>query len=414
MSFGWMSSLEDADTILTFLQTCFLDTAGHETPLSAATSASDRLSSSQKAGEQLLSLDAHCSHAVPCTPQRESAPSVAVAERGTSSFKSDADKPATSPPATAATSSHSSSHDDSAQKLPQQLQKRTQVLLNGSQERQHSVQGNSREADQAVTALHLHHSDGKQEAASEAAVPGACAWLQQLPWVRCGDTVTAWTASELQSQHLRSHAQASTSQGARKHDEQSEAGHMQQDCSRSDPGQQPFYAQSHDKLRAHAQTDVQSICSARPKPPDVDSQTVSRQAMKGHLDPCSESQGAVSSEQRPKPSPALPSDGYSSLHLDLSSHFTSEAQSDSQPDLHGSQGSLEGIWVYPIKSCGGVGVKEWPLGPNGLLLDREWALVGDDGNVLTQKGLPRLALIQPRVDMQSGVMQVCRRSFDCV
>lgn len=409
-----MSSLEDADAILTFLQTCFLDTAGDEPPLSAATSASDRLSSSHKAGEQLLSLDAHCSHAVPCTAHRESARSVAVAERGTSSFKSDADKPATPSPATAATSGLSSSHNDSAQKLLQQLQKASQVLPQEPPRRQHRVQGNSREADQAVTALHLHHSDGKQEAASEAAVPGAYAWLQQLPWVRCGDTVTAWTASELQSQRLRSHSQASTSQGAHTHDERSEAGCMQQGCSRSGAGQQPFHGQSHDELRAHAQLDLQSVRSARPMPPDVDSQTVSRQAMKGHLDSCSESQGAVSSEQRLKPSPALNSDCHSNVHLDRSSDSTSEAQSDSQPDLHGSQGSMEGIWVYPIKSCGGVGVRQWPLGPNGLLLDREWALVGDDGHVLTQKGLPRLALIQPRVNLQSGVMQVCRRSFDCV
>ncbi|KAL0025505.1 hypothetical protein WJX77_007273 [Trebouxia sp. C0004] len=66
----------------------------------------------------------------------------------------------------------------------------------------------------------------------------------------------------------------------------------------------------------------------------------------------------------------------------------------------------QGIWVYPIKSCGGSRVSEWPLGPNGLLLDREWALVGDDGSVLTQKGLPRLALIQPRLDLAQGLMQV--------
>lgn len=401
-----MSSLEDADAILSFLQTCFLDIAGQEPLLSDATSASDRLSSSHKAGEQLLSLDAHCSHAVPCTPQRESARSVAVAERGTSSFKSDADSLTTSAPATGCTNGDLSSHD-SAQKLPRQLQKGTQVLLKGSQKRQHSVEGNSKESEQAVTTLHFQHNDDKQEAASAAAVPGAYAWLQQLPWVRCGDTVTAWTAFEAQSQRLRSHSRASTSQGAHTHDERSEAGQMQQGCSRSGPGQQPFHGQSHDQLSAHAQTDLQSVRSARAMPPDLGLQMMGRQPMKGHSDSCSESQSAVSSEQRLKPSPALKSDCYSSLHLDCSSDSTSEVQSDSQPDLHGSQGSLEGIWVYPIKSCGGVGVREWPLGPNGLLLDREWALVGDDGNVLTQKGLPRLALIEPRVDLQSGVMQVC-------
>ena len=53
-----------------------------------------------------------------------------------------------------------------------------------------------------------------------------------------------------------------------------------------------------------------------------------------------------------------------------------------------------------------VRVEEWPLGPNGLLHDREWALVGDDGTVFTQKTLPKLALIQPSLDLQTGNMQV--------
>ena len=94
-------------------------------------------------------------------------------------------------------------------------------------------------------------------------------------------------------------------------------------------------------------------------------------------------------------------------------HASTSQQSDSCPtrdSLHpakpASQGTLQGIWVYPIKSCGGTRVLKWPLGPNGLLLDREWALVGDDGMVLTQKGLPKLALVQPRVDLAQGVMQV--------
>ncbi|KAL0035704.1 hypothetical protein WJX79_009780 [Trebouxia sp. C0005] len=107
---------------------------------------------------------------------------------------------------------------------------------------------------------------------------------------------------------------------------------------------------------------------------------------------------------------AVHSDHPFSLPVDHSSACSPGSQPDSisdpHSDFHASQGSLEGIWVYPIKSCGGIRVSEWPLGPNGLLLDREWALVGDDGNVLTQKGLPKLALIQPRITLAQGLMQV--------
>lgn len=52
-----------------------------------------------------------------------------------------------------------------------------------------------------------------------------------------------------------------------------------------------------------------------------------------------------------------------------------------------------------------VQVESWPLGPNGLLHDREWALVGDDGRVFSQKTLPQLALVKPSIDLQRGLMQ---------
>ena len=67
---------------------------------------------------------------------------------------------------------------------------------------------------------------------------------------------------------------------------------------------------------------------------------------------------------------------------------------------------LKGIWVYPIKSCGGCRQETWPLGPNGLLFDREWALVGEDGEVLTLKKQPQLARIQTHISLQSGMLHV--------
>lgn len=41
-------------------------------------------------------------------------------------------------------------------------------------------------------------------------------------------------------------------------------------------------------------------------------------------------------------------------------------------DVHitGSGPRLTGLWVFPVKSAAGISVQQWPLGPNGLYLDR--------------------------------------------
>jgi len=53
---------------------------------------------------------------------------------------------------------------------------------------------------------------------------------------------------------------------------------------------------------------------------------------------------------------------------------------------------------YPIKSCAGRALTEAALGPRGILHDREFVLVdAASGTFLTQRELPRLALIRPTV-----------------
>jgi hypothetical protein len=60
-------------------------------------------------------------------------------------------------------------------------------------------------------------------------------------------------------------------------------------------------------------------------------------------------------------------------------------------------GTLTHLFLYPIKSCAAQVVSAWPLGPTGLLYDREWALVDDSGSALTQKACARMATLQPEV-----------------
>ena len=56
---------------------------------------------------------------------------------------------------------------------------------------------------------------------------------------------------------------------------------------------------------------------------------------------------------------------------------------------------LSGVYVYPIKSCGGISLEGADLGVTGLLPDRRWMVVDEDGVSVTQRRHPRMALISP-------------------
>ncbi|KAM7385938.1 hypothetical protein PAMP_001978 [Pampus punctatissimus] len=74
-------------------------------------------------------------------------------------------------------------------------------------------------------------------------------------------------------------------------------------------------------------------------------------------------------------------------------------------DLKNSRGeayTLTNIYIYPIKSCGAFEVRDWPLGPLGLLYDRGWMVVNGNGVCLSQKREPRLCLIHPQVHRPSN------------
>lgn len=56
---------------------------------------------------------------------------------------------------------------------------------------------------------------------------------------------------------------------------------------------------------------------------------------------------------------------------------------------------IDALWVYPVKSCAGVALEEAELTPTGLAWDRAWMVVDSEGRFVTQRDLPRMALIQP-------------------
>jgi uncharacterized protein YcbX len=59
------------------------------------------------------------------------------------------------------------------------------------------------------------------------------------------------------------------------------------------------------------------------------------------------------------------------------------------------QARIARLFVYPIKSCAGVELSEALLTETGLDLDRAWMVVDSEGEFLTQREEPRMALIQP-------------------
>lgn len=55
---------------------------------------------------------------------------------------------------------------------------------------------------------------------------------------------------------------------------------------------------------------------------------------------------------------------------------------------------LQNIFIYPIKSLGGIELKETIAEKRGLQYDRRYMLVDDEGKFLTQRQHPRMALLK--------------------
>ena len=72
------------------------------------------------------------------------------------------------------------------------------------------------------------------------------------------------------------------------------------------------------------------------------------------------------------------------------------------PDL---TATVARLFVYPVKSCAGVELREAVLTETGLDLDRAWMVVDEAGTFVTQRELPRMALIQPQIRLSDVVLR---------
>jgi MOSC domain-containing protein len=66
--------------------------------------------------------------------------------------------------------------------------------------------------------------------------------------------------------------------------------------------------------------------------------------------------------------------------------------------------TLSGLYVYPIKSCGGVSLQRSDLSATGLRHDRRWMLVDETGEFMSQRAHPRMALISVRFALERMIV----------
>lgn len=72
------------------------------------------------------------------------------------------------------------------------------------------------------------------------------------------------------------------------------------------------------------------------------------------------------------------------------------------PDL---TAAIARLYVYPVKSCAGIELREALLTETGFDLDRAWMVVDEQGNFVSQRELPRMALVRPQIRYSDVVLR---------
>jgi uncharacterized protein YcbX len=67
--------------------------------------------------------------------------------------------------------------------------------------------------------------------------------------------------------------------------------------------------------------------------------------------------------------------------------------------------SLSGLFIYPVKSLGGISLSQAQVQERGLQYDRRWLVVDENGVFLTQRELPQMAAIGVELSEQGLVLR---------
>ena len=60
--------------------------------------------------------------------------------------------------------------------------------------------------------------------------------------------------------------------------------------------------------------------------------------------------------------------------------------------------TLSELWIYPIKSMGGISLTEALAEPRGLQYDRRWMLTDETGRFISQREIPAMALLGTAIE----------------
>lgn len=69
------------------------------------------------------------------------------------------------------------------------------------------------------------------------------------------------------------------------------------------------------------------------------------------------------------------------------------------------QARITRLFIYPVKSCAGIELREAELTDAGLDLDRAWMVVDADGEFVSQRELPRMALVQVQLKWNEVILR---------
>jgi uncharacterized protein len=67
---------------------------------------------------------------------------------------------------------------------------------------------------------------------------------------------------------------------------------------------------------------------------------------------------------------------------------------------------ISSLWIYPIKSCGGIELKECNIRKRGLENDRMFMIIDKKNKFVSQRTHPKLALVKTRIDSNTGILEV--------
>ncbi|HYB24156.1 MAG TPA: MOSC N-terminal beta barrel domain-containing protein [Solirubrobacteraceae bacterium] len=63
--------------------------------------------------------------------------------------------------------------------------------------------------------------------------------------------------------------------------------------------------------------------------------------------------------------------------------------------------TVTGLYTYPVKSCAGTELQQALITPRGVALDRDYMLIDEDQDFLSQRKVPELALVHTSVGVHS-------------